>query len=81
VYVNWVHNHGLDNFKDWHCEAGSQRIFVDINGNIFNGECRNEKLGTLGKEWNLLNEGQLRCKRDRCTGCTDDLLALKFKKN
>ena len=78
IYANWLHNQKLDNFKDWQCDAGITRISIDPNGQVFSGECENSNLGNLNTGWQLLERDEALCKRDRCTGCTDDLLVKKL---
>ena len=78
IYANWLHNHNLDNFKGWQCDAGITRISIDPAGQVFSGECENSNLGNLNTGWHLLEESVAVCDRDRCTGCTDDLLAKKI---
>ena len=78
IYANWMHNNQLDNWKGWACEAGAARIFIDKNLNVWSGECKNDLLGSIDNGWNLYQSHSL-CKRDRCTGCTDDLIVKKWK--
>lgn len=79
IYANWLHNQNIDYFKDWHCEAGRQRIFIDVNSDVYSGECQNSLLGNLDSGWDLLEEDDAICHRTRCTGCTGDLLTYKYK--
>tara|TARA_R110000822_G_C15233728_1_gene485593 strand:+ start:718 stop:1029 length:312 start_codon:yes stop_codon:yes gene_type:complete len=76
IAANWMHNQKLDKWKDWLCDAGRTRVFIDKDFNVFCGECRNDKLGNLLGEWKLLEEPTT-CRQDRCTGCTDDLIINK----
>lgn len=78
VDANWLHNNNIDFWTDWNCCAGSDRIFVDHDGSVYGGECRNDLLGNMDTGWNLL-EHATRCRLNRCTGCTDDLLITKEK--
>jgi hypothetical protein len=77
VYANWLHNEKLDNWKGWVCDAGATRISIDQNFNIYSGECRNDSLGNALGEFTILENTV--CKKDRCTGCTDDLVISKHK--
>lgn len=77
IYSNWLHNNDLDNWKGWECKAGVHRIYINENLEVFSGECKNDHLGNLNNKWNLLTVSI--CKRERCTGCTDDLLVEKQK--
>lgn len=78
VYANWMSNNRLHYWKGWHCEAGATRILIDKNLEIWSGECVNDKLGHALEGWDLLSEHSV-CRRDHCTGCTDDLLTAKWK--
>jgi hypothetical protein len=50
---------------------------VKENFDVYSGECKNDYLGNLFKDFKILDENI--CKRDRCTGCTDDLIIKKRK--
>lgn len=78
VYANWIHNNNLDNWQGWHCDAGHTRLHIDKNFNVWSGECYNDHLGNALDTW----EPKLDtiCKRDTCTGCTDDLMTAKHEK-
>jgi hypothetical protein len=75
VYANWMHNEEIDNFKNWKCDAGVTRISIDANLNVYSGECKNDYLGNAQSDFEL--NQQTVCKRERCTGCTDDLMVKK----
>ena len=75
VYANWIHNNKLDSWRGWNCQAGTTRIYINKQFDLFGGECKNDYLGNALGEFNILN-GTI-CKRDTCTGCTDDLLVAK----
>lgn len=79
VDANWLHNNKLDNWRGWQCDAGKNRLFVDSDLAIYSGECLNDRLGTIGDNWQLFEESST-CNRDRCTGCTDDLIQQKKEK-
>jgi len=70
VYADWLHTSGLDHWQGWHCDAGTTRISIDKNLNVWNGMCRNDFLGSA-QDFELLS-GTI-CRRPRCIGCTDDL--------
>ena len=76
VNANWIHNHKLDFWKDWECDAGRNRLHIDSDFSVFSGECLNDNLGNLLTEWKLFDNLSI-CKKERCTGCTDDLLIFK----
>lgn len=74
LYANWLHNNDCNYFQGWECEAGITRLHIDKNLNVFSGECKNNFLGDIENfsplETNI-------CARERCTGCTDDLIVAK----
>lgn len=79
VYANQLHNKKMDLWNGWKCDAGNTRIMIDDNNNVWSGECENDSLGNIDDNtFELLSE-QTICKRNRCTGCTDDLLIKKCK--
>ena len=78
--ANWLHNNNHDNWKEWDCFAGVDRIFISADGTVYSGECCNDILGNIDAGWNLL-ENPTVCKRNRCTGCTDDLIVTKENKH
>jgi hypothetical protein len=74
LYANWLHNNQQDHWQGWQCNAGATRLYIDKDLNVFSGECENDCLGTVF-DFDLLNSTV--CKRDRCGGCTDDLMVAK----
>jgi hypothetical protein len=77
VYGNWIHNNKLDQWAGWSCSAGHTRFYIDKDFEIWSGECKNDYLGNVLTDWNIKTDTQ--CKRDSCTGCTDDLITEKSK--
>lgn len=77
VYANWIHNNSLDHWKGWHCEAGITRLHINKDLEVYSGECLNEHLGSALDNFKLLNTSI--CHQARCTGCSDDLMAAKYK--
>jgi hypothetical protein len=75
VTANWIHNQDLDYWKNWNCNAGVTRILISDN-DVYSGECKNDYLGTVD-DWNLKKVLSV-CKRERCTGCTNDLMVEKY---
>jgi hypothetical protein len=76
VDANWIHNNGLDNWQNWTCNAGKDRIYIDSKLDVFNGECINDQLGNILTGWDIMTTATT-CKKIRCTGCTDDLIQHK----
>jgi len=79
VYANQLHNKNLDYWEGWQCSAGMNRIMIDDKNNVWSGECENDFLGNLDDKSFVLFKEFTTCKRERCTGCTDDLIIEKFK--
>lgn len=75
VNSHWLHNEGLDYYKGWNCQAGSLRLYVDKNLQVYSGLCQNDYLGPALSEFDLL-DGTV-CQRPRCSGCTDDTITTK----
>ena len=75
VFSNWIHNQGLDHWRNWICHAGNKRLHIDKDFNVFGGECRNDHLGSAIGNFEMLDNTI--CRKDRCTGCTDDLMVEK----
>ena len=75
VDANWLHNNQLDQWQNWQCNAGVERIHISSTGEVYSGECENDYLGHIDQDWNLQQPTQ--CQRKTCTGCTDDLLVAK----
>lgn len=79
VFANWLHNSNLDSWQGWHCQAGSKRLYIDKNLEVFGGMCCNDKLGNAVTGFDLLDHSV--CRQTQCTGCTDDLQVEKHKLN
>ena len=80
VSANSLHNRHLDNWKGWSCDVGFRRLDIDKNFDVWSGVCRNNYLGNLKTKWAPFNEPTT-CERERCVGCTDDLLIGKYEKS
>lgn len=76
VYADWLHNQHLDHWQDWECHAGSERLFIDKDLEVYSGECKNNYLGNSKHPIKLLDG--TKCKQNRCSGCTDDLAVRKY---
>ena len=77
IYANQLHNEKLNNWKGWSCEAGATRLLIDKNFDLYSGECKNDYLGNALEPFEI--KTSTICVRDRCTGCTDDLVVAKSK--
>lgn len=77
VYANWMHNEGLDHWQGWRCDSGNTRFYIDKNFDVWGGECCNDYLGNVLQTWDIKTNSV--CNRPACTGCTDDLITLKFQ--
>jgi hypothetical protein len=76
VGANWLHNEKLDDWFGWTCDAGHKRISIDKDFDVRSAVCHNDYLGNIFTGWDILPVPTV-CKKDRCTGCTDDLLITK----
>lgn len=76
IYANWMHNNDQDHWQGWDCQAGAVRLHIDKNLEVWSGECKNDHLGSALDENFAILDGTV-CRRDRCTGCTDDLIVAK----
>ena len=75
IYANWLHNNDLDHWKGWTCYAGSTRLYIDKNLNVWGSECGNDNLGHALTGFNMVDHTV--CRQETCTGCTDDLVTKK----
>jgi len=80
IDANQLHNDAIDNWKGWSCEAGMSRLHIEADLTVYSGECKNDILGNLSDGWTEMKQLTI-CKRERCTGCTDDLLVSKCINN
>lgn len=79
VYANWIHNNDLDHWQGWICDAGKTRFYIDKNFDIWSGECQNNHLGNALTKWEP--KVDTICQQATCTGCTDDLITKKQKRD
>ena len=77
IYANRLHNEEVDYWQAWHCDAGVNYIYIYQN-EVYSGECVNDKLGVLDKDWELFDNYTI-CHLPRCSGCTTDLMQKKQK--
>jgi hypothetical protein len=78
VEANWIHNNNLDNWHGWECDIGVTRLYINSDNEVYGGQCLVSHLGNLNTDWTL-NQTPVTCTRQRCTGCTDDLMISKRK--
>jgi hypothetical protein len=78
LYANWLHNNDQDFYTGWQCSAGESRFYIDSKFEVWSGQCRNNHLGNILSEWDPLENGAI-CQKQRCGGCTDDLVTKKYK--
>ena len=78
INADSLHIDNLDFWENWHCDTGRTRIFIDVDGNVYGGMCRNDHLGHIDTDWQILKQSTI-CKKNRCINCTDDLMAAKSK--
>ena len=77
IYASRLHNEQLDYWLGWQCDAGVNYIYI-YNNEVYGGECRNDRLGILDQDWELIDNYTI-CKLNRCIGCTTDLMQKKQK--
>lgn len=70
-------NENLTAYKGWRCAAGVTSIDLYQN-KVFSAGCRNDFLGFIDQDWNLLEQHTV-CKLDRCSFCFTDLLQEKYE--
>lgn len=75
IFANWMHNQDLDHWNGWICHAGNKRLYIYKNFDVYGGECQNDYLGSALDGFEMLEHTI--CRRERCTGCTDDLIVEK----
>ena len=80
IEANWIHTYNLDLWEGWLCSAGQDRILIDFDLKVYSGECKNDYLGDLVGDWNILDNPTV-CNKKTCTGCTDDLITTKQRPN
>lgn len=76
IYSQWLSNQELNHWKDWECDAGFKRIYINVNEEVYGSVCENDYLGNLQTGWAILEE-KTRCRQDRCSANTDDLVIFK----
>ena len=54
IQANTLHNQQLDYWKGWNCYTGSNRLYIDNDLKVYNGECLTDLLGSLDTNWDLL---------------------------
>jgi hypothetical protein len=77
IYANRLSNENLTNWKGWKCDAGVTGINI-YKDDIYNGECRNDYLGSFNSNWDLFEESTI-CKMEYCKGCTSDIIQHKVR--
>jgi hypothetical protein len=77
IHADRISNNDHGHFQGWRCHAGSERISIDSDGNIWSGNCMNDLLGTVD-DWQLLPSPTI-CRQKHCFGCTDDLMVQKYQ--
>lgn len=78
MYANRLNNEDLDHWQGWSCAAGFDTVLIDQNSDVYVGECKNEYLGNLLQTFELPSSYTV-CKKTRCTGDTNSLMATKFQ--
>jgi hypothetical protein len=58
-------------YAGWLCWSGSEGIYINAAGNVYNATCRTDHLGNIHTEFTLPN-GPIVCKKNYCA-CAADL--------
>ena len=74
VNCKQLYNNNHNNFKNWLCNAGVDRISIE-HDMVWSGESHNDFLGTID-DWEPLTQPAI-CKREKCTACSQDLIITK----
>lgn len=78
MFANRLHNEKLDCWQGWHCRAGVDMIVIDFDLNVYGSECKNDLLGNLDSDFQLI-EDYTTCGRTTCISCTNDLAVEKHQ--
>lgn len=77
IHANYLKENDLDQWKGWHCEAGYTQVMINVDLEVYGGECKNDYLGSALDKISLLPTATI-CKLEKCSGCTADLLRDKY---
>jgi hypothetical protein len=67
----------LNNFPGWLCNAGKDRMFINVDGMVYGGMCRMVDMGDIRKEFKLSEEPVVCDGRD--CHCMSDIIVKKWK--
>lgn len=81
IHGQKLDNLGLNNFQDWQCDAGFNRIIIMPDTSVYSAECENDAMGKLSDNSFQLFTHPTTCKRVRCTGNPDDIMVQKNAPN
>lgn len=79
IYASQLIHKNLNNFKGWHCAAGSSRIFILPDTSVYGSECENDFLGKLEDNSFALMKTHTICQKNFCYNNPDDLMMEKFQ--
>ena len=77
VHSQTFTNLHLNNFPGWKCNAGKDRIFINVDGEVYGGMCRMVEKGNIRKELKL-SEQPVVCDGRDCH-CMSDIIVKKWK--
>lgn len=78
IFGNRLHNLELDYWKGWTCMAGTKRLHIDKNFDVYSAKCFNDFIGNAITGFDIFENGTI-CTREHCTGCIEDLIIEKYK--
>ena len=67
----------VDHFPDWRCNAGRDRIFINVDGKVYGGMCRMGEIGEMLDTFRLLDQ-PVTCDGRACS-CMGDVRVAKWK--
>lgn len=77
IFAPRLINENRIGWKGWHCSAGVTAIEIYQN-KVYSAACRNDFLGYIDQDWNLLDDYTI-CKLDKCSYCFTDLIQEKYQ--
>lgn len=79
VYANTLRNMDLAKFNGWRCSTGSLQIYIDSYDQVWSCNLKNKLLGVVDDFELFTEETGHRCRFERCSGTTDNLMAFKSR--
>lgn len=78
-FIYFLKYYQNNDFYGWQCTAGINRLYINANGDIFRGTCKNDgKIGNINFDTYLSNIKPTICKRHACS-CSEEIRLTKIK--